>query len=235
MPGDKVTPLHVQVVSYDWKWLFIYPELGIASVNRLVFPVSRPIRLDLTSKTVMTSFWVPSLGSQIYAMTHSITHLSLDAYKPGRFIGRNSQYNGGGFAKQTFVVRAVSDKEFQDWVSTSRAHALPFDARARAILNQAATGDDTAKILGVDPAEIRFDGVGPIPSRNCARRRRQSIVEQGRQAASAEGQSKNRKDQQETRRKQDKSTTTGPVDGGADNPQSGDKAPAAVTSEGPHP
>ena len=86
--------LHVQAIGFDWKWLFVYPELGIATVDELAFPASRALRLDLTSETVMQSLFIPALGSQIYAMNGMVTHLDLAAYGPGRFRGGNTQYNG---------------------------------------------------------------------------------------------------------------------------------------------
>lgn len=109
--------LHIQVVSLDWKWLFIYPEQHIASVNHVVFPVDRPVRFELTSETVMQSFMIPRLGGQIYTMPGMTTQLHLLAAEPGVYRGLNTQYNGESFAKQKFTAKAVSDSEFDNWVS----------------------------------------------------------------------------------------------------------------------
>src|SRR5262249_28189871 len=85
-------PVPVQVVSLDWNWLFIYPDQGVASVNRLIIPAGAPIRFDITSSGVMNSFFVPQLGSQIYAMAGMVTRLHLKADRPGRFWGFSAQY-----------------------------------------------------------------------------------------------------------------------------------------------
>ncbi len=110
-PG--VQPLQVDVVAQDWKWLFIYPEQGIAVVNELAFPSGRPLSLKITSDTVMNSFVIPALGGQIYAMAGMQTRLHLLADKPGRFWGRNVQYSGSGFADQQFDAVAMSERGFR--------------------------------------------------------------------------------------------------------------------------
>lgn len=111
-PGQ---PLDIQVVALDWKWLFIYPGSGIASVNEMVIPVGRPINLKLTSASVMQSFHIPKLAGQIYVMAGMTTALSLRADRIGEFHGRNTQYNGKGFASQHFVVKALTDTGFTRW------------------------------------------------------------------------------------------------------------------------
>lgn len=113
-------PLEVQVVAQDWKWLFLYPEQGIASVNELAFPSSRPLALTITSDTVMNAFFVPALGGQIYAMAGMRTRLHLAADAPGRFAGRNTQYSGDGFADQQFAAVAMTDADFDAWVARAR-------------------------------------------------------------------------------------------------------------------
>ena len=110
-------PLEVQVVAQDWKWLFLYPEQGIATVNELAFPSERPLCLRITSDTVMNSFLIPALGGQIYAMAGMETRLHLLADEPGRFAGRNMQYSGDGFANQYFEAIAMSDQDFEAWVA----------------------------------------------------------------------------------------------------------------------
>lgn len=114
-------PLQVEVVGLNWKWLFIYPEQGVATANKLVVPADRPISFRLTSATVMQSFFIPRLGSQIYAMPGMVTQLHLLAAKPGRYLGMNTQYNGKGFAAQKFKVHAVSESDFKHWVDNVQA------------------------------------------------------------------------------------------------------------------
>jgi cytochrome o ubiquinol oxidase subunit 2 len=114
-------PLEVQVVSLDWKWLFIYPTLNIATVNELAFPAGTPVHFDLTSGSVMNSFFIPQLGSQIYTMAGMQTQLSLLANEPGNFLGISANYSGGGFSDMKFRARAMTDADFENWVKTVRA------------------------------------------------------------------------------------------------------------------
>jgi cytochrome o ubiquinol oxidase subunit II len=113
-------PLSVQVVSLDWKWLFIYPDQRVASVNRLVIPAGVPVHFDITSASVMNAFFVPQLGSMIYAMNGMATQLNLLANAPGRFRGLSSQYSGSGFADMHFEVEAVPADRFTAWVEATR-------------------------------------------------------------------------------------------------------------------
>lgn len=125
---SAVAALEVQVVAQDWKWLFIYPEQGIAAVNQLVLPSGRPVSLRITSDTVMNSFYVPALAGQIYAMAGMQTRLQLVADAPGRFVGRNSQYSGAGFADQHFEVIAATPADFDAWVAKVRQSTTRLDA-----------------------------------------------------------------------------------------------------------
>src|ERR1700722_8699801 len=95
---SSAKPVKVQVVSLDWKWLFIYPEEGVASVNRLTIPVGTPGSFELTSSGVMNSFFVPQLGSQIYTMSGMVTRVHLEADHPGTYRGLSANYSGDGFA-----------------------------------------------------------------------------------------------------------------------------------------
>lgn len=119
--SSSKAPLHVQVVSLDWKWLFIYPEHHVASVNELYMPIDRPIDFELTSDTVMNSFWIPNLGGQIYAMPGMSTKLHLLADKTGVFHGSPANITGHGFSRMTFAVHAVSDADFTSWVNKAQA------------------------------------------------------------------------------------------------------------------
>lgn len=120
-------PLEIQVVALDWKWLFIYPEQGVASVNELTIPAGQPVKLYLTSGTVMQSFHVPRLSGQVYAMAGMTTQLSFRADGVGIFTGRNTQFNGDGFPYQSFVVRALAPTEFENWIAGARQNRSTLD------------------------------------------------------------------------------------------------------------
>jgi cytochrome o ubiquinol oxidase subunit II len=132
--SSTVKPVRVQVVSLDWKWLFIYPDQGIATVNQLTIPVGTPISFELTSSGVMNSFFVPQLGSQIYTMAGMATHLHLQADHPGSYRGLSAQYSGEGFADMRFAVDAVQSEDFTQWVDAARRAGPVLDVRAYADL-----------------------------------------------------------------------------------------------------
>jgi cytochrome o ubiquinol oxidase subunit 2 len=117
---SKEDPLNIQVVSLDWKWLFIYPDQHVASVNRLVIPAGTPIHFTLTSGSVMTAFFVPQLGSMIYTMNRMGTQLHLLADDPGTFRGLATQLSGDGFADMHFEVVAKTAPEFYNWLGQTR-------------------------------------------------------------------------------------------------------------------
>jgi cytochrome o ubiquinol oxidase subunit II len=122
LPADA-KPLEVQVVSMDWKWLFIYPEQGVASVNKLVTPIDVPIRFKLTSSTVMNAFYIPALAGQIYTMAGMETTLHAVMNKPGVYEGFSSNYSGDGFSQMRFKYHGVTADEFDKWVQTAKAEA----------------------------------------------------------------------------------------------------------------
>lgn len=128
-PLDGGAPLIVQVVALDWKWLFIYPDEGVASVNYAAIPVDRPVRFEVTADAPMNSFWIPRLGGQIYAMTGMVNTLNLKATKEGRFEGLSANYSGEGFAHMRFIAEAVPAERFEEWVSSLRDHP-PLDSEA---------------------------------------------------------------------------------------------------------
>ena len=134
--ASRQRPVTVQVVALDWKWLFIYPELGIATVNRLVIPAGRPVAFRITSGTVMNSFFVPQLGSQIYAMSGMDSRLHLQADRPGRFQGLSAHYSGEGFADMDFIVDAVPPARFAGWVAQMRTTGPALDAAQLAELSK---------------------------------------------------------------------------------------------------
>jgi cytochrome o ubiquinol oxidase subunit 2 len=132
--SSTVKPVNVQVVALDWKWLFIYPEQVVASVNRLVVPVGTPLSFELTSSSVMNSFFVPQLGSQIYTMSGMATRLHLQADHLGTYAGLSTMFSGEGFPDMRFKVVAVTDDEFAQWVDRTRETGSVLDKRAYADL-----------------------------------------------------------------------------------------------------
>ena len=126
--SSTTEPLEVQVVSLDWQWLFIYPGQHIASLNHLVLPAGVPVRFSLTSTSVMNSFFIPQLGSQIYTMAGMATHLNLQADERGKYQGLSAQFSGEGFSDMLFDVDAVSAEGFQAWVGDVRTKSGVLDA-----------------------------------------------------------------------------------------------------------
>jgi cytochrome o ubiquinol oxidase subunit II len=117
--GSKT--LEVQVVALDWKWLFIYPQLGIATVNELAAPVDVPITFKITASSVMNSFFIPSLAGQIYAMPSMETTLHAVMNKPGEYEGFSANYSGAGFSDMRFKFHGLSQADFDKWVQTAKA------------------------------------------------------------------------------------------------------------------
>jgi cytochrome o ubiquinol oxidase subunit 2 len=129
-------PLEIEVVSLDWRWLFIYPEQHVASINELVVPVGVPLHLKITSATVMNVFFVPSLGSQIYCMNGMVTQLNLQADRPGSYPGLSANFSGDGFSRMHFEVRAGSAQNFTDWIAGARRSTTALDDAAYAQLRR---------------------------------------------------------------------------------------------------
>jgi cytochrome o ubiquinol oxidase subunit 2 len=145
------TPMRIEVVSLDWKWLFIYPDQRVAALNDLVIPAGIPVEFSLTSATVMNSFFVPQLGSQIYTMPGMTTRLNLLAAQPGDYAGLSANFSGDGFSDMRFLVHAVPAAEFADWLARTREAASALDADAYSQLARPA-GDAQARVYGsVDP------------------------------------------------------------------------------------
>jgi cytochrome o ubiquinol oxidase subunit 2 len=128
--ASTAKPIRVQVVSLDWKWLFVYPDQGIASVNQLTIPVGTPISFELTSSGVMNSFFVPQLGSQIYTMAGMATRVQLQASNPGTYRGLSAQFSGEGFADMRFTVDAVPIERFAQWVEATRSAGPVLDTQS---------------------------------------------------------------------------------------------------------
>lgn len=122
--GDK-EPLVIYASSSDWKWHFSYPEQGIETVNYLYIPTDRPLEFKLYSYGAITSFWIPQLGGQKYAMADMVNTLHLGADVPGEYMGRNANFSGKGFAENTFNVTAMTQEDFDEWVEDVYETAEP--------------------------------------------------------------------------------------------------------------
>lgn len=125
LPGGK--PLTVQAIAMDWKWVFVYPDQNIATVNELVVPEKRPVTIDITSDTVMNSLYLPGLAGQIYAMAGMETKLNFQVDHKVTTIGRNTNFSGGKFPDQKFAVKAVDEADFEQWVAKVRETNTPLD------------------------------------------------------------------------------------------------------------
>ena len=144
--------LEVQVVSLDWKWLFIYPEQGVASVNQLVVPAGAPVHFALTSASVMNAFFVPQLGSMIYTMNGMVTQLNLQAGREGEFYGESAMYSGDGFSDMNFRLRAVSQDEFAAWVTRARQEGPALDRPGYESLSRQSQNVRPFTYRTIDPA-----------------------------------------------------------------------------------
>ncbi|RDI98293.1 ubiquinol oxidase subunit II [Dyella solisilvae] len=133
---SEAKPVTVQVVSLDWKWLFVYPEYGVASVNELALPVDRPVNFQITSDSVMNAFFIPQLGSQIYAMAGMETKLHLIAREPGSYEGLSSNFSGEGFSDMHFKAIATSEDGFKDWIAKAKATQVTLDGESYKALAQ---------------------------------------------------------------------------------------------------
>jgi len=149
--ASSVKPLDVQVVSLDWKWLFIYPNEKIASVNELVLPAGTPVHFALTSASVMSVFFVPELGSMIYTMNGMATQLNLQADQPGMLYGQSSHFNGDGFSDMHFNVRVTTPDDFAAWAKATAGTGASLDAQSYAALaRQSTMASTTFKLADTD-------------------------------------------------------------------------------------
>jgi cytochrome o ubiquinol oxidase subunit 2 len=145
-------PLEVEVVALDWKWLFIYPEYGVATVNELSVPVNRPIAFKITSSTVMNSFYVPALSGQIYAMPGMETRLHAVANQPGDYEGISANYSGAGFSGMHFRVHALTAQSFATWVQGVKAGGGALDRKGYLVLERPTEDEPVRRYAAVDPA-----------------------------------------------------------------------------------
>lgn len=149
LPAD-VKPLQVQAVALDWKWLFIYPEQGIATVNELAAPVDRPIHFTITSSTVMNSLFIPALAGQIYAMPGMQTQLHAVINRAGIYDGFSANYSGSGFSQMRFKFQGLEGEGFERWVAAVRQSAARLDRAAYLKLEQPSVAHPVERYAGVD-------------------------------------------------------------------------------------
>jgi cytochrome o ubiquinol oxidase subunit II len=168
-PVNQTKPLEIEVISLDWKWLFVYPKERVASINRLVIPAGRPVRFRITSASVFNSFFIPRLGSQIYTMNGMVTQLNLMAHHPGTYHGLSAQFSGDGFSDMGFSVDAVSEPDFAKWVAAAQASGPVLDENAyRALLKQSIVRtpytyrDVTPHLFDLVVAQVLPPGRGPL-------------------------------------------------------------------------
>lgn len=172
-PGNAASlnePLTVEVVALDWKWLFIYPEYGVAAVNELAAPVDRPIQFKITATSVMNSFYIPALAGQIYAMPGMETQLNAVFNKPGSFKGISANYSGAGFAKMHFTANSVSPAEFDAWVKQVKTGGGTLDRAAYVTLAKPSEAVPVQRFATADPQ--LFDAIVNMcvkPGQMCVR------------------------------------------------------------------
>ena len=164
----KATPLEIQVVALDWKWLFIYPEYGVATVNELAAPVDRPIQFRLTSSSVMNAFYVPTLAGMIYAMPSMETKLQAVINHPGNYAGFSSNYSGAGFSGMRFRFHGMDDAAFAAWIARNRASHASLSRSFYLALEKPTENSPVMRFASVTPG--LFDAVVGqcvAPGTNC--------------------------------------------------------------------
>jgi cytochrome o ubiquinol oxidase subunit 2 len=160
-PGGK--PIEVQVVSLDWKWLFVYPDQRIASVNDLVVPVATPVHFSLTSASVMNSFFVPQLGTMIATMNRMVTQLWLEASHVGDYYGLSTQFSGDGFPGMHFYLHAVPEDAFAQWVAKVRQAGPVLDRAGYGQLVHVSQNVRPFTYKSADPDLFHAIATGQIP------------------------------------------------------------------------
>lgn len=150
-------PITIQAVAMDWKWLFIYPDYGVASVNEIAFPTDVPVHFEITSDSVMNAFFIPQLGSQIYAMAGMETQLNLIAGQPGSYAGLSSNYSGAGFSDMHFTAVATSQQGFADWINKAKTSSVSLDDQTYHALSQPSEKVPVSYYASVTPG--MFDNI----------------------------------------------------------------------------
>ena len=156
-------PIDIQVVSLDWKWLFIYPQQGIATVNQLVVPAGTPVHFSITSGSVFNTFFVPRMGSMIYAMPGMVSQLNLQADRPAAFLGQSAHFSGDGFSDMQFQVRSVAPADYAAWVDGVRGAGQALDLPAYAQLARQSHNVPPLAFRAVDPRLFQAIATQRIP------------------------------------------------------------------------
>jgi cytochrome o ubiquinol oxidase subunit 2 len=171
----REAPVEIEVISLDWKWLFIYPQQGIASINQLVVPAGVPLHFSLTSASVWNVFFIPQLGSMIYTMNGMTTQMNLQADEPGTFRGLSAHFSGDGFSDMHFAVRAVAANEFETWSNAQRGAGPTLDAAAYKKLTEQSINEPPSMFGAVTPGlfgqvvrQVLAPGPGPATDRGSA-------------------------------------------------------------------
>lgn len=162
LPG-KTPPLEVQVVSLDWKWLFIYPQQGVATVNQLVVPAGTPVHFSITSASVFNVFFVPRLGSMIYAMPGMVSQLNLQADRPAVLFGESAHFSGDGFSDMQFQVKSVPADQFAAWVQSAKGGGPALDRAAYGELSKQSQNVPPAVYSAIDPQIFQAVATQKIP------------------------------------------------------------------------
>lgn len=162
---SDVKPVRIQVVALDWKWLFIYPDQGIATVNKIVFPAHTPVAFEITSDAVMNSFFIPALGGQIYAMAGMQTKLHLIANQEGDFQGISANYSGAGFTGMSFQAQATTQAAFDSWVNEVKNSPKKLDSAEYTALAKPSEKNPVALYASVPPNLFhtiidKYEGMG---------------------------------------------------------------------------
>ncbi|HKV15707.1 MAG TPA: ubiquinol oxidase subunit II [Reyranella sp.] len=160
---SRNAPLEVQVVALDWKWLFIYPQQGIATVNQLVMPAETPVHFSITSASVFNVFFVPRLGSMIYAMPGMVSQLSLQADGSHEIWGTSAQFSGDGFSDMQFQVKSMPTADFESWVASVRGSGPALDRAAYDKLLQQSQRVPPATYRAVEPQLFQAVATQKIP------------------------------------------------------------------------
>jgi cytochrome o ubiquinol oxidase subunit 2 len=168
---SDVKPVTIEVVALDWKWLFIYPEQGIATVNKIVFPANTPINFKITSDAVMNSFFIPGLGGQIYAMAGMQTKLHLIADRNAEMEGISANYSGAGFTGMKFKAIATSQEDFDAWVSEVKKAPKQLEQAEYAALSKQSQNNPVELYSSVTPNLFqtivdKYEGMKPGPKVN---------------------------------------------------------------------
>lgn len=167
---SHVQPLDVQVVALDWKWVFIYPEQGIATVNELALPVDRPVRFRISASSVMNSFYIPALAGQIYAMPGMETKLHAVLNRPGAYEGFSANYSGAGFSKMRFAVKGLDEAGFDAWAAQARTSPGALDRLTYLALERPSENEPARRFASVEAG--LFDAVVNMcvePGKMCMR------------------------------------------------------------------